>query len=61
MEELRGIAEQRTLQHCNSEANANNELSMLSEKVQSLQKEKEEWMDKYAKYGEEIKAIITAE
>ena len=45
----------KTLHQTRAENNLSNEVSMLSDRIVCLEREKNDLIDKYAKYGDEFK------
>ena len=61
LSEVRGMLSEKIMGQNMSYNNFSNEMSVMSDRVQILEKEKGELMDKYSKYGEEFKGLLAKE
>jgi FtsZ-binding cell division protein ZapB len=52
---------ERTMNDNRLQNNLSNEVTSLHERVQSLEKEKLDLVDKYSRYGEEFKSLLSKE
>ncbi len=61
LSEVRAMFSEKTMAHNRNQSNFSNEVTVLSDRVQILEKERGDLIDKYSKYGEEFKFLLTKE
>ncbi len=55
LSEVRTMLSEKTLHQTRAENNLSNEVTVLSDRIVSLERETHDLLDKYSKYGEEFK------
>ena len=52
---------EKSMQQQRAENNLSNDLTVMSDRIVSLEREKNDIIDKYAKYGQEFKTLLDGE
>jgi len=56
--DVRGMLSDKTIANNKNQSNLSNEVTVLSDRIQALEREKVELVDKYSRYGEEFKQLL---
>ena len=61
LSEVRAMLSEKTMNHNRTQNNLSNEVSVMSDRIQCLEKEKHDLIDKYTRYGDEFKQLLSKE
>jgi hypothetical protein len=61
LSEVRAMLSEKTMHQNRLEGNLSNEVTVMSDRIQNMEQERNVMIDKYTRYGEEFKQLLNTE